>query len=1269
MSSNPSRTGIGVLLVIIIAVAGIAGVFFLNRDPAGGGGDPEGGGAVANGGGGPDTGNKTTLTADEYAGAFEFANLGLGHLENHDYVKAESTFSALWEKLPDERLPLQNLAITQTLMVTDENYDLLKKKRENPTAWTQAADSAKETLAELKKVAPAFSAFLEGKIFAADQQYDKAIELLKSAAEQAKTNPSYWIELYDVHANLRERKDRTPYPNALSAIEKAFELEPENLHVICELLRTRAKQKDGPLSETLTQIRPVLMPLTPSVARRQRGLDLKKLYDQAAKEAESGRTVRARMLANILNSELPKRIDQRMVDKDLLEYVAVTFPDSVYESAKAAGYTTPQPDAIDVTFEPIAEQLPNLSGVTDLKLVDMNLDAIPDVVVVREGQIEVYARVARDGGPSGAWTKIASVEAAGLTKVRIADLDRDYENTNANTKDNRLIHEGGRLPKDGSGKHILTDTDPDIVAFGPGGIRLFQNDRTAEGDISFKRKLIPIEIEDENLTGLKNVTDVALIDIEHDGDLDLVSATGSQLHFWVNATTKAKTAFRQGGDLLTGVPDGEAVTTLTPIDWNRDIALDILVGTDKSVGLLQNIMHGRFRWMDLGLKSGGSVVGVGDFNSDASWDAVVDMNDGGLTTQLSSPTSVDAATWLGSQSIEPSTATGICICDYDNDTYQDLVVSGDQTHLLRGLPNGKFAAPTTLVEQAVSHAAAADLDLDGDLDLVVATADGIRVLDNNGGNKNNWFRLTLRPEPNPEQFPSNRVNMHALGSVVELKAGSRYQAKVVDGLPLHFGLGTSEQADVVRVIWTDGIPQNVVENPAPSKSVTILSPQHLGGSCPYIYTWTGEKFQFYSDCLWAAPLGLQQAEGVFAPTREWEYLKIDGNALKPRDGNYELKITEELWEATYLDHVQLIAVDHPAGTDVYSNEKVGPPSVSDFRIHTVKEPRVPVAATNQDGHDLLPGLRAKDKNYVSAFESRIKQGLTPENFIELDLGELENADSVTLFMVGWVFPTDTNINIAIDQTGEAPPKPPMIQVPNENGEWVDAVPFAGFPGGKTKTVAFDLSGVFKTNDYRVRLVSSMELYWDAAFFTVGPQEVEVRETRLPLVDASLRYRGFSKRTYNGSVFTHGSLGPEGYNYDDVSTAPAWRPMDGNFTRFGNVLPLLTDRDDLQVVFGAGDEVTLKFAAPEEELPEGWVRDFLLYNVGWDKDVKQNTVSSFTVEPLPYEGMKSYTGAETEFPDTERHRNYLKTWQTRTQNLRQFRNWVRKFDTSQRKSSQ
>ncbi|MFK7819942.1 MAG: FG-GAP-like repeat-containing protein [Planctomycetaceae bacterium] len=1277
MSSGSSRFGLWFgLATLAVLIIGVLAWFKLGTEADDPGADAAGGETAAEGKTSGGSGVATRpLSVDEYAGAYEFANTGLGHLENLELLKAETTFRALMQKVPGERLPLQNLAIAQTIIASDDNSDVVKNRSKpgGTEVFEQAVASARETLEDLETTDKALANMLGGLITVREGDVESGIVQLKAAADLEPSNASYWFALYKAHANLALKPGAPPEPLAIQAIEKVYELEPENLHAIAELLQVQGKAKSDKLAGTLTAAKDVIRPLAPSIQSRAR-FDILKIMDDAITDLRNGGTrgsVRARQIANVLKPDIAKRIDQRNLDKNLLEYVMVEFGSEFDQQAAKVGYEIPVDDAINVSFKRMPG-FPQISGATDVKLADMNLDGTPDLVVVQNGSIRIYGQQ-RSSEEEPKWVQAASFELEGfeVQSVALADFDRDYEKAAWREKKSRIVHNGiGLPPNQVPAGVVFTDTDLDVVAYGSSGVMVLRNDRATEGDgPGFKRKLSRIAFPDDEQENLAGVRDVAITDIEHDGDLDIVVGLKNKLSFWVNQSTSKEMKFANGDASIGSLPDGESVTGLEAVDWNRDIANDIVVVTDRSVGLMQNVLHSRFRWRDMGIETGGQSVAVGELNGNAVWDLLIGTEKD-VAVHLASPATEEATTWLTGSRHE-SSANVVELLDYDNDTYQDVLVGGKNLSVLRGVPSGKFTS-VNIIESPASDVSAidvADIDLDGDADFVAVTDGEVVVYENDGGNKNNWFRLTLRADPNPEQFPSNRVSMHAVGSVLELKSGARYQAKLVQDQTTLFGLGSRDQADVMRIIFTDGVPQNIVDQPLPEKSLTVFAPQYLGGSCPYIYTWNGERFTFYSDCLWAAPLGLQQAEGVFAPAREWEYIRIDGNSLKSRDDQYVLKMTEELWEATYLDEVKLIAVDHPVGTEIYSNEKVGPPNVTEFKIHGVKEPKLPIAATDQNGRDLLPLLRDKDKQYVRAFDTRIKQGLTNQHFIELDLGDIENPDNVKLFLVGWVFPTDTNINIGIDQTGEAPPKPPAIMVPDENGEWVEAVPFAGFPGGKTKTIAIDLSNAFKAKDYRVRVVTSMELYWDAAFFTDGEQSVDTRRSELPLRSAELQFRGFSKRRFHGSVFSTVGFGPEDYDYEDVSTRPTWLPMDGHFTRYGDVTELLTDRDDMQVVFGAGDEVTLRFDAASADVPDGYVRDFLLYNVGWDKDVKQNTVYGSTVEPLPYQGMKSYTAADTAFPDTQKHREFLRTWQTRRQNFRVFRNWVREFDTSGRKSSE
>jgi hypothetical protein len=120
-------------------------------------------------------------------------------------------------------------------------------------------------------------------------------------------------------------------------------------------------------------------------------------------------------------------------------------------------------------------------------------------------------------------------------------------------------------------------------------------------------------------------------------------------------------------------------------------------------------------------------------------------------------------------------------------------------------------------------------------------------------------------------------------------------------------------------------------------------------------------------------------------------------------------------------------------------------------------------------------------------------------------------------------------------------------------------------------------------------------------------------------------------------------------------------MKGAFTKYGNVTSLIREADDLQVVMGAGDEMTVRFSANVTNLPDGWVRDFIIYNVGWDKDADLNTIHGQDTGPLPFRDMARYPYApDQEFPSSPAHVDFLKQYQTRFQDAPAFWNQIRDF---------
>jgi hypothetical protein len=261
-----------------------------------------------------------------------------------------------------------------------------------------------------------------------------------------------------------------------------------------------------------------------------------------------------------------------------------------------------------------------------------------------------------------------------------------------------------------------------------------------------------------------------------------------------------------------------------------------------------------------------------------------------------------------------------------------------------------------------------------------------------------------------------------------------------------------------------------------------------------------------------------------------------------------------------------------------------------------------------------------------------------------------------LYLTGWIFPTDASINVAISQSDNLKVVPPVIQVINKNGDWQTVIDNLGFPMGKEKTVIADLTGKFLSADHRIRICTNMEIYWDQIFFSDNYTDTPVISNVLKPVSSDIHYRGFSKSFRKG-----GRYGPHWFDYSSVNKNTKWRDLTGNYTRYGDVLPLLLESDSKYIISNAGDETSIEFdARTVPELKKGWKRDFLIHSVGWVKDGDINTALGSTVLPLPFHGMKSYPPAETDvYPTDEDHQKYIREYNTRVVTGDEFRNALKK----------
>ena len=1228
--NSPRRARIAALIVLSVALAAV--ILWWTFRPAG----PP----VGPGGDGTRT---TTLTPQRSRYLVEQKNLGLGYLENERFAECDKPLAEISDALPDDLFGPRNLAIARLLRLEQIN------RTQEPAKYETAVAQAESAITHLNRLRPddVVTHLLTARLARYQNEDARTLRELKRAAELGPEDVGALWELFDAAEKYRDPVQRKIGRDALG---RAFRKEPDNLWLLIHWVKVQAERQDAAIVPTLQTAKKTIGPFVAGIKQRTR-FDLAKMIDETinAVGEKNWKLVRrnAGYLNNLMKSEVATLIDFRRTARHPLEYVILDFSPDFYQRAKLPKPKPPKP--VPVKLVPVKSSLSPLADVRAVRLEDFDLDGRPDIIAVQPKRVAVF----RGGQQPSGWKLICALdlpwEASGLV---VADLDRDF-------RENPLLQPAGKSsgnkPTTGpSGtKPRCHNSDVDLVVYGPGGITVLRNQRDQK---TGQRSLKPVP-QDTKFAAAKNVTAVAVADVDHDGDLDIVCSSNYGLTVWSN---RGNMTFAEITSRSVLPPAEMRFTSLVPVDFNRDVSIDILAcGPSAASGILENTLHGRFRWRPFDKSysnsSPATSLAVVDVDENVSWDLLTGGQQGISLVRTRTP-NPGVVRPLLSAAISGSAVSGLLTWDYDNDGFLDLLAwNTNALSVLRAAADGSFQPVESILSSPPKQIAAcdvSDIDGDGDLDVIVAGSAGVRWYRNDGGDANHAVDIVIRADAGPNN-PSQRCNMHGIGSLMELKAADIYQPRVVTRQITHFGLGQRTEADVVRILWTNGIAQNVLR---PKNRQPICAQQKLKGSCPYLYTWTGSRYEFLTDCLWSAPIGLQFAEGVLAPAREWEYLKIPGERLRAVNGEYRLQLTEELWEAAYFDSVRLLVIDHPADVDIYSNEKVGPAEIASFQIHTVRHPRRPIAAHDQRGRDVLSLVARRDGRYLKAFDQQRTQGFTEPHYVELDLGRLKNPRKIMLFLTGWIFPTDTSLNIALSQNPQrGRPQPPSVWVPDGDGRWKNAIPSMGFPGGKTKTIAVDLSGMFPADDYRVRIKTSMELYWDAAFFTVDEPPVPYHRTDLAVAAADLHYRGCSRWSRSSGH------GPDRYHYDRVIIDPLWPPMRGHFTRYGDVTDLLRTVDDRLVVLGAGDEATLRFRAPRTGPPAGWTRDFLLYNVGWDKDADLNSVYGQTVEPLPFKGMIRYPQPVDRLsPNTPRYRDYLRRRQTRTQPTRRFWRAIRDF---------
>lgn len=734
------------------------------------------------------------------------------------------------------------------------------------------------------------------------------------------------------------------------------------------------------------------------------------------------------------------------------------------------------------------------------------------------------------------------------------------------------------------------------------------------------------------------------LDYDADGDLDLLIARdGAAPQLLRNnsdggfTAVAALAAFPEARDV--GVADFDG-------DGDGDIAL---LGATGRVLISWNDRAGAFTAPEPIAESPAVALSYGDIFGTGEMD-VITLDRNGVLQNLRFDRNTrkwsarELARWSNPPDLPDAFASqrvSLSVADLDNNGAVDLVASaGNTTAIWLNEGAGKFHrldhAPALFVTSI------ADMNGDGLLDLVGQTDKGAVIARTRGTKNYHWQSIQTR---SLSTQADGRINSFGIGGRIEVRAGALLAAAPITSPRSHFGLGDHDTVGIARIVWPNGVAQ-VEFDLQPDREVTAT--QRLKGSCPWVFA-RGEDgaFHFVKDFIWRSPLGMrinsQDTAGV-DQTEDW--VLIPGKFLAVHDDAYEIRITAELWETHFFDHIAMKVVDHP---DSFS-------AIIDERFVPTKQPKLEVLATSpaqpfaqakdQSGRDVLETLHLIDGNYVNDFPLGEFQGIARDHWIDFQLPDDAPANQPLVIVgEGWIYPTDSSLNVAISQGNHPPPQGLRLEEYDPQAGWRAVGGELGFPAGKNKTVVIPLPHEsLQAGHRRFRLRTNLEIYWDQLGWAVALPNAEMKTTPVETLAADLRHRGFSK------LAAPARRQPDvPQHYDQLSgPGPKWRDLEGYYTRYGDVRELLAQTDDRYVIMNAGDEIVLRFAAPAPP-PAGWTRDFVLVGDGWVKDGDFNTANSQTVRPLPSHAMRHYGGPPEPLeadPVFQQHREDWRNFHTR-----------------------
>lgn len=506
-------------------------------------------------------------------------------------------------------------------------------------------------------------------------------------------------------------------------------------------------------------------------------------------------------------------------------------------------------------------------------------------------------------------------------------------------------------------------------------------------------------------------------------------------------------------------------------------------------------------------------------------------------------------------------------------------------------------------------------------------ADGYKIKVTNLGNQTNTLSGFFQVAP--EGFHSLSVSSNGIGMEFTIN-GETYTAPYLELLP--------EGSYVIEAPegyegggtwwnWTNWIDGSVSRTRTINLDQRIsLTANYLNAkSCPSLYVWNGAEYVYTAEISdGTGYLGIfdyfrEDGSLAFLYSVPWDYTKLNASRLQPKDGYYDMTITQNWDEIGYVDSAKLVVVEHPSDVDVYSTKATYLYELDEQGIiYTVsKNPDAPISCITGDGEDVLSKILKRDGVTTAGNEFTW-------DILELDLGDLSDAEEIKLVVAGTIIYSSGEDQGAwagqfFNKPGEKPFPPPYMEVKDAEGNWVPVLDNKQFPLLDVTPDCFvvNLTDVFLTEDYSLRINTFFNTEFDyIAVDTTKQENITIREETVTKANLSQSFETNSRSS-------------------------------GNFTRYGDVTELMMEADDKFVIIRQGDQINILFPEDTTLVSEGTERDYFLVASVWFK-VDGLFYVDFTVDPLPFHDMTNfpYDTTTESYPYDATHLQYLKEYNTR-----------------------